>query len=176
MKFDINNYKGRYVMHCKTKAEVEEFCDYLRQHNIYHNASSVYNMYNGSTCFNFNSDTHDSEKFYKENGYIILEWSDFTNEFTKADLKDGMVVEYANGWRRMVLNGNLLGVISGHNSLTDIFDDLKSKWSQNLDINKVYTCDTGHLSGISRVFTASQPAAIVRILRTLVRFSCGCTM
>lgn len=30
-------------------------------------------------------------------------------EFTKADLKSGMVVEYRNGKRRLVLNNGLVG-------------------------------------------------------------------
>ena len=30
-------------------------------------------------------------------------------EFTKADLKDGMIVEYRDGKRRLVLNNRLIG-------------------------------------------------------------------
>ena len=29
MKFNIDDYKGKYVMHCKTKEEVESFRKYL---------------------------------------------------------------------------------------------------------------------------------------------------
>ena len=137
MKFDINNYKGKYVMHCKTKAEVEEFCDYLRQYNAYHNASAVYNMYNGSTCFNFNSDTHASEKFYKENGFTILEFSNFnwSMEFTKADLKDGMIVECRNGNRYLVAVDRLLRH-QGYVHLNEYDDNLKHG---SYTIVKVYT-------------------------------------
>lgn len=27
--FDINNYKGKYVMHCDTKYKANIFCEYL---------------------------------------------------------------------------------------------------------------------------------------------------
>lgn len=105
MKFDINNYKGKYAMHCKTEEEAREFCDHVRNNN---NPSIVFRMYGKNTCFNLNSDNHASKKFYEEHGYTILEWSDFTTEFTKADLKDGMVVEYNNGERGIVLKENLV--------------------------------------------------------------------
>ena len=29
MKFNIDNYKGKYVMHCKTEEEAKIFCKYL---------------------------------------------------------------------------------------------------------------------------------------------------
>ena len=29
MKFDINDYKGKYTMHCKTEEEAKDFCEYL---------------------------------------------------------------------------------------------------------------------------------------------------
>lgn len=29
MRFNIEDYKGKYVMHCKTEEEAEDFCIYL---------------------------------------------------------------------------------------------------------------------------------------------------
>ena len=29
MKFNIDDYKGKFAMHCKTKEEAEDFCRYL---------------------------------------------------------------------------------------------------------------------------------------------------
>lgn len=149
MRFDINNYKGKYVMHCKTEEETKEFCDHVRNNN---NPSIVFRMYGKNTCFNVNSDNHASKKFYEEHGYTILEWSDFTTEFTKADLQNGMIVEYACGWKRMVLNGNLLSMTSGRAPFTDFLDDLKCKWNADSNINKVYICNTDHLTGLPDVF------------------------
>lgn len=158
MKFDINDYKGKYVMHCKTEDEAKEFCEYL--HSVgrkWQNGTSYTDLTNWdeeteTICYNFNHGLQASKGFYRRHNYTILEWSDFkANEFTKADLKDGMIVEYANGWRRMVLNGNLLSM-SGHALLRDFTDDLKSHFSQGLNIHKVYTCNTGCVSDLTEIF------------------------
>lgn len=55
----------------------------------------------------------------------------------KSDLKDGMVVEYRNGNRRLVLNGELLGM-SVHNSLIYYDEELKNCDFNYMDIVKVY--------------------------------------
>jgi hypothetical protein len=31
MNFNIDDYKGKYVMHCKTKEEARSFCDYFHR-------------------------------------------------------------------------------------------------------------------------------------------------
>ena len=159
MKFDINNYKDKYVMHCKTEEEAREFCDYL--HSVgekwttgdsYKNHNN-WKIYKEDTCYSFNKGSFADIEYFTRFEYTILEWSDFkANEFTKADLQNGMIVEYANGWKRMVLNGNLLGIKDGHASLTDFLDDLKCKWGQDLNINKVYICNTDALTGLPDVF------------------------
>ena len=158
MKFDINNYKGKYVMHCKTDEEAKEFCDYLYSIGRTWTGGNSYKRYTHwkddtiKTCYNFNEGLYNTIDHYKRIGYTILEWSDFTTEFTKADLQNGMIVEYANGWKRMVLNGNLLGIKNGHSPLTNFLDDLKCKWDQDLNINKVYTCKTIDLTGLLEAF------------------------
>ncbi len=71
-----------------------------------------YNKYLGKTCYS-NSCLYGGYDFYEQIGYRILEWSDYmgvgNKEFTKADLKDGMVVEYKNGKRRLVIANMLIG-------------------------------------------------------------------
>lgn len=71
-----------------------------------------YNKYLGKTCYS-NSCLYGGYNFYEQIGYTILEWSDYmkvgNKEFTKADLKDGMVVEYKNGKRRLVIANMLIG-------------------------------------------------------------------
>lgn len=110
MKFDINDYPGKYVMHCKTEAEAREFCNYVERYGLYYNynINSSFGSHERSTCYNFNFNTYGSKSYYVDKGYTILEWSDFTTEFTKADLKNGMVVECGNGKRYLVLNEQMI--------------------------------------------------------------------
>lgn len=55
----------------------------------------------------------------------------------KSDLKSGMVVEYRDGIRRLVVNDDLIGD-DGHLSLSNYNDDLKHDEYSDLDIMKVY--------------------------------------
>ena len=145
MRFDINNYKGKYVMHCKTEAEAKEFCDYLHSIGRRWISGSSYNNtthwddYREDTCYAFNNGMYFRPQSAREENYTILEWSDFTTEFTKADLKDGMVVECANGDRYLVVNSRLLDR-SGWLSLNTYTDDLKyKKWTINA-VYESYAC------------------------------------
>ena len=60
MKFDINNYKGKYVMHCKTEKEAIDFCKYL--HSIgkrwclgqSYLEKNNYHHHKKDTAYNFN--------------------------------------------------------------------------------------------------------------------------
>ena len=62
-------------------------------------------------------------------------------EFTKSDLKNRMVVEYRNGYRRMVVDDRLAG-INGSGHLDNFNEDLTAKGqtsvSRELDIVRVY--------------------------------------
>ena len=58
-------------------------------------------------------------------------------EFTKADLKSGMVVEYRNGKRRLVVNDMLIGE-KGYLSLNSLDEDLKNIMFLSNDIMKIY--------------------------------------
>lgn len=53
-----------------------------------------YHIYMERTCY-IAKGVYSFKNHYEKSGYTILEWSDYMQkEFTKADLKDGMVVEY----------------------------------------------------------------------------------
>ena len=117
MKFDINDYKGKYGMHCKTEAEAIDFCNYL--HSIgkrWSNMKSYLNstewsIYTTDSVYFFNSDLISYVDFAKRNNYTILEWSDFMNkQFTKADLRTGDVVKFRNG-EIGIINGELKTII-----------------------------------------------------------------
>lgn len=59
-------------------------------------------------------------------------------EFTKADLKDGMVVEYRNGERRIVIDNMLIGK-SGFSTLNKFSENLKeNEQAEAIDIMKIY--------------------------------------
>lgn len=113
MKFNIEDYKGRYAMHCKTIEEAEDFCNYLYSANKYwRNEESYINYtywedYKEDTCYAFNFGTYRSYKYFQnQNNYIILEWSKFMNNntFTKTDLETGDIVVKRNGTEYMYIN------------------------------------------------------------------------
>lgn len=144
MKFDIKNYKGKYVMHCSTEDEAREFCNYL--HSIGREWSNgefyidqlCYCTYREDTVYFFNDDTFDDVEYAREKGYTILEFSDFdwSKEFTKADLKTGDAILLRDGSVEIV-NRELEMLIRKkyYNDLDEIKDDLTSTYStRELDI------------------------------------------
>ena len=155
MKFDINNYKGRYVMHCKTDEEAKVFCDYLHSKgkmwniNIPYKHHTNWNYHTVKTCYNFNEGFYNTIDHYICVGYTILEFSDFnwSTEFTKADLKDGMVVEYASGEKRLVFNNKFIGTDS-YSMICTYTDDLKSTSCPSCSIQKVYYSNANYISHI----------------------------
>ena len=65
----------------------------------------------------------------------------------KSDLKDGMIVEYRNGNRRMVLRDELLGV-EIYNGLEYYYEDLTNKSNEMLDIVEVFEFERGSLKSV----------------------------
>ena len=59
------------------------------------------------------------------------------DKFTRSDLKDGMVVEYSNGERRLVLNNHLIGK-DRYYELNRYMEDMKDKESSERDIMRVF--------------------------------------
>ena len=154
MKFDINNYKGRYyAMHCKTEEEARDFCNYLHSigrkwsANNPYNKNTMYSMYENETAYAFNVDEYSSVSYCKENGYTILEFSDFnwSKEFTKVDLKTGDVV---------LRRDESVGIVfrefeslihkSGWNTLEDVNEDLTNIFNRSYDIVAVRRPKKGH--------------------------------
>lgn len=132
MKFNIADYIGKYAMHCKTKEEAEDFCNYLnrigktRMFGGEYDGLSLWNRYRDELTINFGSGTHSEIDFYRKNNFIILEWEDFMNKtFTKKDLKNWDIIQYRNG-RAAIVNTDLKSLISdsGYNSLNIIKEDL----------------------------------------------------
>lgn len=139
MKFNINDYKGKYVMHCKTEEEAKDFCRVLHEAGQTWIAGGSYLEENywwdrcsdNTLCYNFNEGMRGSTKYYISGGYTILEWSDFMNaKFTKANLKTGDVILRRNETVEIV--NRELGMLirkRGWNDLDDIREDLTSGYN-----------------------------------------------
>ena len=77
-----------------------------------------------------------------------------TKKFTKDDLEDGMVVEYANGERRLVLEKYLLGndgcnLLEHYSENLDYISYPYCPFSEELRIDKVYSA---HMNILSKYF------------------------
>lgn len=104
MKFNIEDYKGNYAMHCKTEEEAKDFCRYLDSvgrkwsSGTKYTADNLWHIFKDNTCYVFNYATYSSLSLSKLSGYTVLEWSDFMNKkFTKENLKSGDVILRRNG-------------------------------------------------------------------------------
>ena len=144
MKFNINDYKGNYVMHCKTEEEARDFLLYLSKIGKQWRDTTPYigdtnwSVNRSNTVYYFNKGTH-GNMLRVGRDYIILEWSDFMNkEFTKRKLKTGDVIQRRNG-NVEIVNCELGIFISktGWNDLNGIKDDLTSTSMKTWDIVKV---------------------------------------
>lgn len=135
MKFNIEDYKGKYVMHCKNEKEAEEFCEYMD--SIGKPLYCSFSCYCGKNVVFFNNRTWASKEYAVKEGYTILEWSDFINkEFTKADLKTGDVIQRRDGRIEIVFlpHQTLICQTHGWNTLNDFREDLTSTYDKNWDI------------------------------------------
>lgn len=137
---DGNN---KIAVHCKTEEEAKDFCKQMHEHGLkwingdLYMKKTNYGIYPGISCYNADGKCSGLD-YAEERGYKILEWSDYMKkEFTKADLKDGMVVAYANGKRRLVLNNFLIGK-DGYFDLSNYSENLKDKCDPDKDIVRVF--------------------------------------
>lgn len=136
-KFNWEEFKdknNKIAVHCKTEEEAKDFCNQMHEHGMkWGDGDSYleninYNKYLGKTCYS-NSCLYSRYDFYEQMGYTILEWSDYmktgNKEFTKADLKDGMVVECINRKRRIVIANMLIGE-DGFLTLDSFWENLEN--------------------------------------------------
>ena len=116
--------------------------------------TTEYATHEEETCYS-GSGTIGSFTYFIGKGYKILEWSDYMQkEFTKADLKDGMVVEQRDGDMYLVLAGMVVGK-GEYNSIVGYTDGLKWAGYKGGDIVKVYRITPGSLGCIEDVFIKS---------------------
>lgn len=142
MKFNINDYKGKYVMHCKTEGEAKNFCAYLDSvgrtwcSGNHYTDGNNYDRYSENTVYYFNEGTYCDISDARERNYTILEWEDFMNNtFTKADLQTGDVILRRDGTTE-IYNGELGMFITkdGWNDLDTERNDLTNCISSEFDI------------------------------------------
>ncbi len=163
-KFNWDEFKdadNKIAVHCKTEEEAKDFCKQMRGQGMkWRNGKSYmektnYEEYKGETCY-AGSGKFSLYRYYNSEGYEILEWSDYMQEeFTKADLKDGMVVEQRDGNRYLVLAW-LAVRECGHNEISGYTNNLE--WYGTYrggDIVKVYRIIPESLGSIEEVFVKS---------------------
>lgn len=146
-KFNWDEFKdedNKIAVHCKTEEEAKDFCRQMHGHGMkWCNGESYlkntnYNVHHEGTCY-YGSGEYSSRDFAEKYNYKILEWSDYMQKnFTKSDLKDGMVVEYNDNsfGKRLVIGDFLIGE-DGYADLGDYNENLKNVVS-DLEIVRVY--------------------------------------
>lgn len=163
-KFNWEEFKdknNKIAVHCKTEDEAKDFCKKMHEHGLRwcHTDSYIertsWHICKEKTCYS-NSGRYCNKDYYIENDFKILEWSDYmkvgNKEFTKSDLKDGMVIEYRNGNRFFVFGYKLLNS-DNFEFINDIADDLTDKKYKNkeFDIMKVYKVKIENLRKLSDI-------------------------
>lgn len=155
---EFKNKDNKIAVHCKTEEEAVDFCKQMHEHGMkWCNGESYlkntnYNMHHERTCY-YGSGEYSSRVYAEKYNYKILEWSDYMQkEFTKSDLKDGMVVEQRNGNRYLVLAGVAVREC-GHNKISRYTNNLE--WcgtNRGGDIVKVYRIIHESLGTIEKAF------------------------
>jgi len=154
MKFNFEDYKGKYVMWCKTEEEAEWFCRLMHEDGRKWNGNESYlNETNWENCsegivYYFNEGEYDLiVDIYMYDEYTILKASDFMSNqdkpFTKSDLKAVMLVETkAMGLCLVIQLANGLNIFNAEKGSNSVF--LGDGFSEDLYYlpNQDYNIDT----------------------------------
>lgn len=152
-RFNIEDYKDDYVMHCNTEEKANVFCKYLNSVGRKWNSDCSYlevnewAYYEEDTCYNFNYGTFCDYNSYCID-YTILEFNNFDwseeekkennmKNFTKSDLQNGMVVETRED-RFMVVGDKIINNY-GFMALSSYEENLTlTEGDDDFDIIKIY--------------------------------------
>lgn len=149
---DFKDENNKIAVHCKTEDEAKDFCKKMHEHGMEgagkwdYSSNTFWDRYRNNTCYG-NHGTYGTHYHFNEHIYTFLEWSDYmedkNNKFTKADLKDGMVVEYQDKTfgRRLVVGDYLIGG-DGYSELNNYAYNLINN-NANLEIVKIYKIRDG---------------------------------
>lgn len=166
--FDWDRFKNEsnsVVVHCKTIEEAVDFCKQLDKRGFKWSTgeryaiSNCYFKYKNETCYT-NHGTYGNLEFYTTNNYIILEWSDYmVKEFTKADLKTGMIVTTRNGYEFCVFRNIDMGCSKNYDCIVNnaMYIELEN-YNENLTRN-----DDIYLYDIIKIESASSPLCFMDI-------------
>lgn len=150
---EFKDENNKIAVHCKTEDEAKDFCRKMHEHDIrWVDAEfTYYDVYTKETCYTCAGYSYSN--FCKGAEYKILEWSDYMkNEFTKADLKDGMVVEERNKSKYIVLGDRVLNN-DGYNRLKGYGNDLTDiQYSRNFDIIRVFKVKNNSVNSFEHIF------------------------
>lgn len=90
--FDFKAWKYKKVcMHCKTRQEAEAFCREMEKAGLTWRSGTSYllsnrfGLYEEQTCYCFNEGTYDNTLHAKDEGYTILEWSEYRSTEPKEE-------------------------------------------------------------------------------------------
>ena len=93
-KFNLEDYKGNYAMHCDTKEKSIVFCEFLHEaeyrwcNDEVYKGNPKWKRYKEETAYFFNSGTFSSVDYAKKDGYAVLEFDDFSwNDMDERGLK-----------------------------------------------------------------------------------------
>ena len=142
---EFKNEENKIAVHCKTEEEAKDFCEKMHKQGMkWCSGESYLKETNYKFCEEemcYIRGEFSPYQYYKSKGYKILEWSDYMQkEFTKSDLKDGMVVEYRckDYGKRMVVGNMLIGEEGSHR-LEAYENDLTQGYAKSqLSIIRVY--------------------------------------
>lgn len=155
---EFKDENNKIAVHCKTEEETKDFCNQMHEHGMKgvgewdYSSNTFWYYYRNNTCYG-NHGTYGTTYHFNEHSYTILEWSDYMKkEFTKADLKDGMVVEYRKGNRFLVFGHKLLSsnYFDFTNNIADDLTDKKYK-DKDFDIMKVYKVNIENVKRLSDI-------------------------
>ena len=83
MKFNLDDYKGKYAMWCPTEKEAKSFCKFLDDNNRAWISGDKYptdnhwSVYEDQTCYFFNEGTYVYYTYAQQAEFIILRWNNF---------------------------------------------------------------------------------------------------
>ncbi len=152
--FDWETFKDgtkKIAVHCKTKEEAKDFCKQMHEHGMTwldgesYLEDNYWENYRENICYT-NNGHYSRIGFCKKENYTILEWSDYMNtekkKFTKADIKDGMVIESRDGILCVKIK-ELLLQRGWCKSFSKYSNNLYFEEDRECDIIAVYEADMG---------------------------------
>lgn len=106
MRFDINNYKGKYVMHCDTEEKANTFLFYLDSIGKRWDLGGSYlkdnyfSYYKEYTAYSFNKGQYCSVDYFRRTDYIVLEFDDFDwsdDSYDDNEVSDEELLDFIGG-------------------------------------------------------------------------------